>query len=101
LIVHNSLLDQDGDSGFEKPTASEMPKPTNGIQVPNKEVVVPTASASTGSKQSKEPNPYEHFMEEAHLTALKIRQEKEAEIQRVQEHWRTQLLNLTEHVRNL
>jgi hypothetical protein len=53
LIVHNSLLDQDGDSGFEKPTASEMPKPTNGIQVPNKEVVVPTASASTGSKQSK------------------------------------------------
>ena len=38
-------------------------------------------------------------MEEAHLTALKIRQEKEAELRRVEEHWRNQLLNLTNHVR--
>jgi len=99
-MVYNSFIDQDSDSEFPKPTASEMQEPSKGTPAPNKEVVIPTATASSGSKQANEPNPYEHFMEEAHLTALKIRQEKEAEIQRVQEHWRTQLLNLTEHVRN-
>ena len=57
-------------------------------------------TAPSGNKQVKEPNAYEHFMEEAHLTSLKIRQEKEAEIRRVQDHWRNQLLNLTDHVRN-
>lgn len=60
-----------------------------------------TTSPSSGNKEKNESNPYGHFMEEAHLTSLKIRQEKEAEIQRVQEHWRNQLLNLTEHVRNI
>lgn len=59
------------------------------------------AAASSGNKQAKEPNAYEHFMEEAHLTALKIRQEKEAEIRRVQEHWRKQLMNLTDHVNDI
>jgi len=47
----------------------------------------------------KESNAYGNIMEEAHLTALKIRQEKEAELRRVEEHWRNQLLNLTNHVR--
>ena len=50
-------------------------------------------------EQTKESSGYGHIMEEAHLTALKIRQEKEAELRRVEEHWRNQLLNLTNHVR--
>jgi hypothetical protein len=100
ILLLENVLDQEQDSETSKPTANEMPKPTKEIQASSKGVDAATATASTGSKQSKEPNPYEHFMEEAHLTSLKIRQEKEAEIQRVQEHWRTQLLNLTEHVRN-
>lgn len=49
--------------------------------------------------QKKDATPYSSVMEDAHLTALKIRQEKEAEIRRIEEHWRAQLLNLTNHVR--
>lgn len=49
----------------------------------------------------KESNAYGNIMEEAHLTALKIRQEKEAELRRVEEHWRNQLLNLTNHYNEL
>lgn len=59
----------------------------------------PPPPSQANTKKSKESNAYEQFMEDAHLTSLKIRQEKEAEIRRVQEHWRNQLLNLTDHVR--
>lgn len=83
-----------GDSGLHK--ASEILPATKEMQPPSKAATSPSSS----HKQIKESNPYEHFMEEAHMTSLKIRQEKEAEIQRVQEHWRNQLMNLTEHVRN-
>lgn len=67
-----------------------------GIESPvlsNKKMV---KSATLDS--SKEAGNYENLMEEAHLTALKIRQEKEAEIRRIQEHWKSQLQNLTNHV---
>lgn len=55
-------------------------------------------SATSVLDSSKEAGNYENLMEEAHLTALKIRQEKEAEIRRIQEHWKSQLQNLTSHV---
>ncbi|KAI9555301.1 hypothetical protein GHT06_017816 [Daphnia sinensis] len=88
---------QNEDSDLLKASTNEtLPRPRE-MQVPNKAATSP----SSGNKQNKEPNPYGHFMEEAHLTSLKIRQEKEAEIQRVQEHWRNQLLNLTEHYSKL
>lgn len=58
-----------------------------------------SATAPTSPTSETTTNNYDNLMEEAHLTALKIRQEKEAEIRRIQEHWRNQLQHLTDHVR--
>lgn len=74
-----------------------MPVTPEGKEPPaafNKKAV---KNAITEQGLLKEPSDYENLMEEAHLTALKIRQEKEAEIRRIQEHWKTQLQNLTNH----
>ncbi len=81
------------DSGKENTRPSNEP-----AQYPSS-VNMPPVPAASGSKK-RDSTPYSSVMEDAHLTALKIRQEKEEEIRRVEEHWRNQLLNLTNHVRN-
>lgn len=88
---------QNEDSELPKSSINDTLPSTKEMQVSSKD----TTSPSSGNKEKNESNHYGHLMEEAHLTSLKIRQEKEAEIQRVQEHWRNQLLNLTEHYSKL
>ena len=71
----------------EAPPQKEPPAPVNT-----------KVEKSVAQVPPKEETNYENLMEEAHLTALKIRQEKEAEIRRIQEHWKSQLQDLANHV---
>ena len=66
--------------------------PIVNTQVP---VEVP---ASTEIVPVRVPHPYENFMEEAHITAMKLREENEAKVRKVEDHWRNQLLSITNQV---
>ena len=54
--------------------------------------------ASTEIVPVRVPHPYENFMEEAHITAMKLREENEAKVRKVEDHWRNQLLSITNQV---
>jgi hypothetical protein len=64
-------------------------------------VSAPAIVQKQPQQQSSEPRPYEEFMEEAHLTALKIRKDKESEIRKIEEYWRNQLSDLTNEVKQV
>ena len=79
------------------PETQSTPEVSHGENV-SSAVSAPAIVQKQPQQQSSEPRPYEEFMEEAHLTALKIRKDKESEIKKIEEYWRNQLLDLTNEV---
>jgi hypothetical protein len=82
------------------PETQSTPEVSHGENVPSA-VSAPAIVQQQPQQQSSEPRPYEEFMEEAHLTALKIRKDKESEIRNIEEYWRNQLSNLTNEVKQV
>jgi len=80
------------------PAAMDEPLPTIvDVLVPAVPVEAPTPVVQTPvASQVREPRPYENFMEEAHITALRLKEENGAKIRQVEDHWRNQLLNITD-----
>jgi len=82
------------------PETQSTPEVSHGENVPSA-VSAPAIVQQQPQQRSSEPRPYEEFMEEAHLTALKIRKDKESEIRNIEEYWRNQLSNLTNEYERL
>jgi hypothetical protein len=82
------------------PETQSTPEVSHGENVPSA-VSAPAIVQQQRQQQSSEPRPYEEFMEEAHLTALKIRKDKESEIRNIEEYWRNQLSNLTNEIKQV
>merc|ERR1712071_370865 len=72
------------------PAVADEPVPAVPVEAPTPVVQTPVAG------QVREPRPYENFMEEAHITALRLKEENGAKIRQVEDHWRNQLLNITD-----
>jgi len=64
-----------------------------------KEVVV--VNATTAPTAVPDSRIYGDFIEEAHLTALKLREDKDAEVRKVEQYWKNQLTKLNERYDNL
>merc|ERR1711928_137722 len=87
IVVEVPVVVEASPSVVEAPV--EKLAPIVNTQVP---VEVP---ASTEIVPVRVPHPYENFMEEAHITAMKLREENEAKVRKVEDHWRNQLLSIT------